>query len=228
MDTFASRPVPFLARRPAPSRLVDSPGQALVEFVLVVPILIILLLGIADFGRIFAAGIAMQAASRDGAEAGAQTYTQVYSAPGMTSATLYSEVRQRAMAVACSELEGEPGVEADSTYGCTVAAVDGRMPAIALCVHDAAYVLTNGVTEPGDPDCGAASPSDVTDAAYFAQNCASLLPGSSWNTSVDSSGLPFVEVRLCYRFDMLTNAPAFFHLGPTFLQQSSNFVVAAY
>ena len=46
-------------------------GQSLVEFALVLPMLLVLLLGIADFGRVFAAGIILEAASRNGAEAAA-------------------------------------------------------------------------------------------------------------------------------------------------------------
>src|SRR5690606_20209344 len=36
-------------------------GQSLVEFALVLPMLLVLLLGIADFGRVFAAGILLEA-----------------------------------------------------------------------------------------------------------------------------------------------------------------------
>jgi Flp pilus assembly protein TadG len=46
-------------------------GQSLVEFALVLPMLLVLLLGIADFGRVFNAGITLEAATRDAAEAGA-------------------------------------------------------------------------------------------------------------------------------------------------------------
>ena len=38
-------------------------GQSLVEFALVLPMLLVLLLGIADFGRVFQAGITTEAAS---------------------------------------------------------------------------------------------------------------------------------------------------------------------
>src|SRR5690554_6949879 len=48
--------------------------QSIVEFTLVVPILLILFVAIADFGRIFAAGVAIEAATRDAAEATANEY----------------------------------------------------------------------------------------------------------------------------------------------------------
>ena len=46
-------------------------GQSLVEFALVLPMLLVLLLGIADFGRIFQAGIVTETAARNGAETAA-------------------------------------------------------------------------------------------------------------------------------------------------------------
>ena len=45
-------------------------GQSLVEFALVLPMLLVLLLGVADFGRVFAAGITIEAAARNAAEVG--------------------------------------------------------------------------------------------------------------------------------------------------------------
>ena len=43
-------------------------GQSVVEFALVLPMLLVLLLGVADFGRVFAAGITVEAAARNAAE----------------------------------------------------------------------------------------------------------------------------------------------------------------
>ena len=45
-------------------------GQSLVEFVLVLPVLLILLLGIVEFGQIFFSYMVIQNASRDGARHG--------------------------------------------------------------------------------------------------------------------------------------------------------------
>ena len=49
----------------------DPRGQSLVEFALVLPMLLVLLLGIADFGRVFQAGIVTETAARNGAETAA-------------------------------------------------------------------------------------------------------------------------------------------------------------
>jgi hypothetical protein len=46
-------------------------GQTLAEFALVLPILLVVLLGVADFGRVFAASISTEASARNAAEIGA-------------------------------------------------------------------------------------------------------------------------------------------------------------
>jgi Flp pilus assembly protein TadG len=53
-------------RRPHRSR-----GQAIVEFALVLPVLLLLVLGVADFGRMYASVVAVEAASREAADLGA-------------------------------------------------------------------------------------------------------------------------------------------------------------
>ena len=60
------------AMRVLPShRTSDNRGQTMVEFVLLLPILLMLLLGVADFGRVFHAGVVIESASRAAAEAAA-------------------------------------------------------------------------------------------------------------------------------------------------------------
>lgn len=46
-------------------------GQALVEFGLILPVLLVIFLGVIDFGRAFYAGVAAQQAARDAARLGA-------------------------------------------------------------------------------------------------------------------------------------------------------------
>lgn len=57
-------------------------GQAMVEFALVLPILLIFLCGIIDFGWIFYNQIAINNACREGARYASVHYTQYLSAPG--------------------------------------------------------------------------------------------------------------------------------------------------
>ena len=71
------RPTPLEAFRAATGRVGrrrSSAGQSLTEFALVVPILLIVFVAIADFGRIFAAGVDLEAATRNAAEATANEY----------------------------------------------------------------------------------------------------------------------------------------------------------
>ena len=67
-------------------------GQSLVEFALVLPMLLILLLGVADFGRVFQAGITLEAATRNAAEAAAQEYTQIFRNKGPLTSADYARL----------------------------------------------------------------------------------------------------------------------------------------
>ncbi len=58
----------------------DSRGQALVEFALVLPIAIFLLLCIMEGGRIFASYLELESAARDAAR-----YASIYCSPGLVS-----------------------------------------------------------------------------------------------------------------------------------------------
>jgi hypothetical protein len=189
-------------------------GQALTEFALVLPIMLLLLLGIADFGRLFAAGIVVRAASRDGAEAAAQLYVQLDRTTTMSATDIYAAVRAKAEAVGCGETQGLWGATVDGSGTCT-------SPAIAVCVHDAG-VTVDGTIMPGDPSCGqtlGALPADL------AAGCGGL--AQPWSTAPDVAGLPSVEVRVCYPFSTLVQAQIL-PIGPVYLQQSSRFVAATY
>lgn len=186
-------------------------GQSIVEFAVVLPVLLILFLGIADLGRLFAAGIVIQAASRDGAEAAAQEYVQLIRESTVSQATLYATVDAKAASVTCAESQELMGVTLDGSGACTE-------PVIAACVHDAGF-LVDGNAQPGDPSCG------TPPASANLSSCPRLT--DPWSTSLDATGLPYVEVRICYRFDMLTQVPLL-HFGPLYLEQTSNFVAAAY
>lgn len=76
--------------RSAPLRrwLADDRGAAVVEFAIVVPILLVLVMGIIDFGRMLAVAASLAAAVRDGARQGA-------TASDPTNSTQRSEVQAR-------------------------------------------------------------------------------------------------------------------------------------
>jgi len=185
-------------------------GQSLVEFGLILPFMLVFLLAISDLGRLFASAIVVQAASRDGAEAAAQEYVQLARDSTIDPSTFYTTIHTKAETVACAEAQRLPGVTTDSSGACT-------QPIIAICVHDSGYKI-GGVPQPGDPGCGTSS--GVADPS-----CTGV--ASPWTTALDATGLPYVEVRMCDRFDMLTQMPMF-HVGPLYLQQTSTFVAALY
>lgn len=194
-------------------------GQSLVEFALVLPMLLVLLLGLADFGRVFAAGITVEAAARNAAEAAAQEYVQLIRANGALVATDYQHLHNVALASLCHESTVLPNY-AESSGTCT-------MPVAAVCVHLAA----DDTTSPPDPLCG-------QDAVSPPPQCADVNPSNpSWNTeNAEGSGsLAYVEVRVCYRFTTLFNLQnlhlpmgSSISLGDVYLQRTRIFTVACY
>ena len=193
-------------------------GQALVEFGLVLPLLMILLLGIADFGRIFQAGIAEEAAVRDAAEAVAQEYLQFYNANGDPTATAlldttqYDTLHAHALEVACREAERMPGRVVDGSLNCT-------MPIIAVCIHDTG--AGDGIGRCGQEASGAPAECDRMGALW---DPARLSPTEATDPA---GGRPYVEVRMCYRFDPLFSF-ALGSWGTIWLQRENNFVVTNY
>jgi hypothetical protein len=196
------------------SSLTDSAGshrgQSFVEFALVLPMLLVLLLGIADFGRVFAAGITTEAMSRNAAEAAAQEYLQARRAakPSPPLSDAYVAVRTRAQEVACEEAKTLPNWAA-SGGTCS-------MPIVASCVHD----------EWGD-HCGAP-------AVPIPPGCTEL---ASWPPTLpdQAGGLPYVWVSACYRFTTLFNISDLhlpfgwsLTLGDIWLQRERVFTVADY
>lgn len=196
------------------SSLTDSAGsrrgQSFVEFALVLPMLLVLLLGIADFGRVFAAGITTEAMARNAAEAAAQEYLQARRAatPSPPVPDAYAAVRARAEEVACEEGKTLPNW--------TASGMTCSMPVVASCVHD----------EWGD-HCGPV-PSSVP------PECSEL---ASWPPTLPSQagGLPYVWVSACYRFTTLFNITDLrlpfgwsLTLGDVWLQRDRVFTVADY
>lgn len=190
-------------------------GQSLVEFALVLPMLLVLLLGIADFGRAFQASITIEAATRDGAEAGAierlRNHPPAAGDPGEIG--YYDDLHRVAALAACSEAK---------VLGNTTLASDGTcpsMPVMRVCIHDGQ-----------DPQCGkpipgfgSAIPVECTAVADLADHPNNASPGEPASHTV--------EVRLCYRFTTLFNlhlALPFnwgLSLGDVWLQRTREFAV---
>lgn len=177
----------------------------MVEFGLVLPIMLVLFIGLADFGRIFANGILIEAAARDAAEVAANEYLANppgaldVAAPAPPDTAYYAGLRTRAADAACVELAELP----NATAGCTT------MPLIVICIHDSQ-----------DPGCG----SEVHGQPIPVE-CGDM----STSATNDQSGLSmrWVEVRVCYRFTSLVDAPML-SLGTFWLQRTRTFTIPCY
>jgi hypothetical protein len=193
--------------------------------------LLILLLGVADFGRVFAAGITMEAATRNAAEAAAQEYVQIMrNKPTGLADSDYERLHEIALYALCDEARvlpnRDPLVGAPSTP-VSNGTVDNpcSMPVAAVCVHNAP-----DATFPADPYCDGTS-----DAPSPPAECSGLT--SSWSsTNAQGTGaLAYIEVRTCYRFTTLMNLQnltlpfgAGLSIGDIYLQRTRTFTVACY
>jgi hypothetical protein len=184
-----------------------SAGQSLAEFALVLPVLLVLVLGIADLGRAFAVGIVLEGAARDGAEIGARGYLKENpTGPPSPPGTYYVQFHAQIARAFCAEVQSLPDVTFDSGTG------DCPGLPLQVCVHDGADDMCSsqpfGAVVP--PDCTIFTPAPST--------------SSHAGTGETSK---FVEVRYCYRFSPLTQAP-FFSFSTIFLQGSRTFTVTDY
>ena len=165
-----------MSARPSATR-----GQSLVEFTLILPIMMIVLLLVADFGRLFAAGITIESAARTAAEVAAAEYNRA----GPTID--YAAIHRDAWSSVCDEASKLPNATPGVGGQC-----DG-LPTV-VCVHDRAGA---------DPGCG-----NVYNAASgVPAGCPGLLSGSRPSPVIAGGGetIPsqYIEVRVCYRFNTI-------------------------
>lgn len=188
------------------------------------PLLLVLLLGVADFGRVFQAGITIEAAARNGAEAAAQEYLQLVrnKAGGILDEADYQYIHDVALDTVCGEAETLPNQTVDVLGACT-------MPLVAVCVHDGNDLAGNGIAgcgieavPPVNPEC------DALNDAWSDENVGYDPPGTA-------APLVYVEVRVCYRFTTLFNLTDVqlpfgwsLTLGDIWLERGREFTVAAY
>jgi hypothetical protein len=201
--------------RVRPWRLATR-GQSLVEFSLVLPILMVLLLGVADFGRVFAAGITLEAAARNGAEAVAlERLHNPPTTPG--DPAYYQALHNLAASTVCHEARSLP----NTTYDAGPPESCPDMPIVAVCVHDGA-----------DPLCS--EPAAVSgNSGVVPPQCSQVLDTTNRTNDFPSgdTSSKFVEVRTCYRFTTLFNLhlrlpmSAGMDLGDVWLQRTRTFVI---
>jgi TadE-like protein len=206
-----------LATRSTRSR---SRGQSLAEFTLILPILLVLLLTVADFGRLFAAGITIESAARAAAETAANTYLiELRLAPGgipPLSGAAYDRVHQAAWQSVCDEAATLP----NATPGTLGTQCDG-LPTV-VCVHDG-----------NDPAPNCSTIDNATGSG--STGCALVNAGSSNAQTGGSESSKYVEVRVCYRFSTIfsLNIPFFGGslsplAGNFYLEKVRTFTVADY
>ena len=162
-------------------------GQTLAEFALVLPILLVLLLAVADFGRVFAASISTEASARNAAEIGAieRLRNKPDFADSSTWIAHYTALHEQVAKVVCSELSVLP----NTTFNAANRTCP-TMPLIGVCIRDNT-----------DPICG-----------YPISGFASTIPAACthmaepWSFySGGEATSHAVEVRVCYQFTTLFN-----------------------
>jgi hypothetical protein len=190
------------------------------EFAIMIPLLLVILLAVADFGRVFQAAIVTQSAARAAAAAAALEYLRtedVRSAPpaGWSQAAYFEQIHAVASAAACQEARVLP----NTTFVAGPPVSCPTWPAVAACVHDADTV---------DPACGTPSTGYTAGPA----ECGAL--SAPWTTAEDVQAHDYVEVRVCYRFTTLFNLNfslpmgAGISVGDIYLQNTGAFIVADY
>ncbi|MGH2456042.1 MAG: TadE/TadG family type IV pilus assembly protein [Candidatus Limnocylindria bacterium] len=163
------------------------------------PLLLVLLLGIADFGRVFAAGITIEAAARNAAEVGA--IERLRNKPPdpflepVEHQAYYETLHELIAKTACSESRLLPNATFVDDDDATTPLIDEsrtcpQMPVIGVCVRDDLDPLCgaaiDGFASPPPPECGQL--------------------GTGWtNVSGGAEASHSVEVRICYHFTTLFN-----------------------
>jgi Flp pilus assembly protein TadG len=96
---------PFARHRRSPRR--SHAGQSVVEFALVAPVILLLLVAIADFGRLYTSAVAVEAAAREAADYGSFHAINWQTTPVDNRSILVAQMEKRACtAAAGSHLEG--------------------------------------------------------------------------------------------------------------------------
>jgi len=204
----------FVRRRRGSARPIR--GQSTAEFVLIAPILLLLLVAIADFGRVFATGVAVEAATRNAAELVAEDYVRnppgaqavsahdrlAAAAPTSGYGSYYDALALKAAQTVCVELRNLPNTTYDSGSGTC-----SSWPLIRVCVHDqTSNNASNQCGQPITPGFDASPPAE----------CTTLPPPGdpTWDSSMTGGGngpggepSRYVEVRVCYPFTTILSLP---------------------
>lgn len=115
-----------------PNRIALSRGQALTEFALITPVLLLLILAIGDFARLYTSEIAVESAAREAADYGAFTASQWDTSvnPGQVTLTVNEMIKR-----ACTASSNLPDYVAagDAT---TLCSASGSNPQFSYQLED--------------------------------------------------------------------------------------------
>jgi hypothetical protein len=127
---------PQMRTPPRQARRKRQAGQSVTEFAIVVPVLLLLLIAISDFGRIYASAVAVEGAGREAADYGAFDASN-WNSTNFT--TTVNEMERRAcVAAAGSHLEGYETTDPVNNTTCTNPSFSctlERLPASADCMN---------------------------------------------------------------------------------------------
>lgn len=182
------------------------------EFALVIPILLVLFVAVADFSRIFANSILLEAAARNGAEVVANEY--LANPPGgaplsgpapSADPAYYANLHLLGARAICAETSELP----NSNYSSSTTDCSG-MPFIQVCVHD-----------DQDPACA-----DEVYASTIPASCNQMSSSTMVNSRAGSAER-WVEVRVCYKFTSLLDLPLV-SFGTFWLERTRAFAIPCY
>lgn len=94
-----------------------SSGQSITEFAIIAPIMLLMLLGIADFGRLYTSTVAVESAAREAADFGA--FDVNYWTTANVDVTVSEMQRRACVAAAGSHLEGYETTDPVNNATCT-------------------------------------------------------------------------------------------------------------
>jgi hypothetical protein len=186
-------------------------GQSLAEFALVTPVLLMLVVIVADFGRVFAASLSIEAAARNAAEAMSNAYLadppgplDQPAPPGTTA--YYGPLHSLAVQSVCNEVADL----ANTAYDPATSTCAG-MPLIEVCVHDGQ-----------DTNCASEA-----QGATIPPECGSLATAPT-NTNAGANSPRWTEVRVCYKFTpILANLPLL-SFSTLWLERTRTFTIPCY
>jgi len=166
---------------------------------------------VADFGRVFAVSLSLEASTRDAAEIGSNEYLAHPPGPldqpaPAADPTYYQALHQKIAKVVCAET----GDLANSAFDPGSGACVG-MPLIQTCIHDSE-----------DSEC-----SSEAQGASIPSECAGMSAGTPTNAHDGPSTPRWVEVRVCYHFTPLLQLPLL-SFGSIWLERTRTFTIPCY